>query len=374
MSKEQQAQSHLKKSEECLKTTMFKWSPDFDSAAFESKKAADIFRSLKKYDKSIQAYEQTSDNYLKTEVNGAYNAAKCQELISQCIKENTGLKTSKDVIKFETYAENAGKLYEEPAPDTAIHFLTRCVTGISNIISQAAFNQSPDMEYVTQLSRTSLSLLVMAANISKRDVTRGFETAKIYSDCVKILLRLFNISDDESHLSKVQEFQRQRNNVQASACVENNSDPAKFGNFASEMVLVALANDDFVQANRIWQGMTATGQIQAEITGLRSVDEQSLVGNAVRASRDHPIVNKLLQAWDEDDGPVVNNILKEQHFFKQFETEYVKLVKRMNNLPTGTGKFVEKMNNDLANKEQHSFENEEAGGGGNVSDESDDLC
>lgn len=108
--------------------------------------------------------------------------------------------------------------------------------------------------------------------------------------------------------------------------------------------------------------------------GLRSVDEQSLVGNAVRASRDHPIVNKLLQAWDEDDGPVVSNILKEQHFFKQFETEYVKLVKRMNNLPTGTGKFVEKMNNDLANKEQHNFENKETDGGGNVSDESDDLC
>lgn len=46
----------------------------------------------------------------------------------------------------------------------------------------------------------------------------------------------------------------------------------------------------------------------------------------------------------------------------------------MNNLPTGTGKFVEKMNNDLANKEQHSFENKETDGGGNVSDESDDLC
>ena len=109
----------------------------------------------------------------------------------------------------------------------------------------------------------------MAANISKRDISRGFETAKIYSDCVKILLRLFNISDDESHLSKVQEFQRQRNHVQAAACVENGSDPAKFGNFASEMVLVALANDDFVQANRIWQGMTATGQIQAETTRIQ---------------------------------------------------------------------------------------------------------
>ena len=60
---------------------MFKWSPDFDSAAFESKKAADIFRSLKKYEQSIQAYEKTSDNYLKTEVNGAYNAAKCQETL-----------------------------------------------------------------------------------------------------------------------------------------------------------------------------------------------------------------------------------------------------------------------------------------------------
>ena len=80
------------------------------------------------------------------------------------------------------------------------------------------------------------------------------------------MLRLYNISNDESHLSKVQEFQRQRNHVQAAACVENNSDPEKFGNFASEMVLVALANDDYVQANRIWQSMTSTGQIQTDIT------------------------------------------------------------------------------------------------------------
>ena len=102
--------------------------------------------------------------------------------------------------------------------------------------------------------------------------------------------------------------------------------------------------------------------------GLRSVDEQSVVGNAVRGSRDYPIVNKLLIAWDEDDGPVVKNILKEQHFFKCFETEYVKLVQRMNNLPTGTGKYVEKMNNDLKNNE-NDYEQET----GTVSDESDDL-
>ena len=94
-------------------------------------------------------------------------------------------------------------------------------------------------------------------------------------------------------------------------------------------------------------------------------------------SRDYPIVNKLLTAWDEDDGPVVKNILKEQYFFKQFETEYVKLVQRMNNLPTGTGKQVEKMNEKLSNNLngdsfgdgdiQNDFQYE------NVSDESDDL-
>ena len=186
MSKSQQAESHLKKSQEALKTGMFKWNPDYDSAAFESKKAADIYRSLKKYDKAIETYELTSDNYLKTKVNAAFNAAKCQELIAQCIKESTGLKTFSDVIKFETYAENAGKLYEEPAPDTAIHFLTKSVQGLANVISQVAYGANPDMKYVTQLSKTGLSLLVRAGNISKKDVTRGFETAKVYSECAKI--------------------------------------------------------------------------------------------------------------------------------------------------------------------------------------------
>merc|ERR1711976_739688 len=349
MSKEAQAESHLKKSAEHLKTNMFKWSPDYDSAAFDAKKAADIYRSLKKYEKAIQSYEKTSDLYMKTKVNSAYNAGKCQELMAQCVKEQTNLKTSLDVIKFETYAENAAKLFEESAPDTAIHFLTKSVQGIGNVISQVAFGVNVDLAYVTQLSKTSLSLLVQAGNISKKDVSRGFETADIYSNCGKILLRLYNISNEECHLAKVQEFQRLRNHVQAAACLENGSDPAKFGNFASEMVLVALANDDFVMAKRIFDSMTATSVIKTEITGLRSVDEQAIVGNAVLGSRDYPIVNKLLTAWDEDDGPVVKNILKEQYFFKQFETEYVKLVQRMNVFPSGTGKQVEKMNEKLSN-------------------------
>uniref|UniRef100_A0A8C5GWC9 Gamma-soluble NSF attachment protein n=1 Tax=Gouania willdenowi TaxID=441366 RepID=A0A8C5GWC9_GOUWI len=51
-----EAHEHIAKAEKCLKTSLTKWKPDFDSAASEYAKAAVCFKNAKQYEQAMEAY------------------------------------------------------------------------------------------------------------------------------------------------------------------------------------------------------------------------------------------------------------------------------------------------------------------------------
>ena len=60
--------------------------------------------------------------------------------------------------------------------------------------------------------------------------------------------------------------------------------------------------------------MTSGSQVNTEVTGFKSIDETKIAAGAVVNSADYHPVKRLLDAWDDDNGPVVSKVLKESWF------------------------------------------------------------
>lgn len=329
---------------------MFKWSADYEGAAFEYKKAAEAFRATKNYQMFRTLLQTANQNLvlLAEQEKGSrregilmYQVAKNYEDLAKSVQPNASNSEDMDSVKdYVRFIEKSGAIYRKHSSDTAIHVYKSAGSTLQSVISQRACDINPNIGFIEELSLSTAKMLAAAAEISTGDVSRGFETAKLYSDCAKLHLRLYNLTHDEKQLQKVTTYQRLRNHVQAAACVEDESDPQKFGNFATEMVMVALANDDFVAARRAFNCMTSGSQVNSEVTGFLSIDETKVAAGAVVSSADYHPVKRLLCAWEDDNGPVVKNILKNDYVLKNMEPEYCRLVAAMTNLPTGSGNLV----------------------------------
>ncbi|KAK7944676.1 hypothetical protein WMY93_000404 [Mugilogobius chulae] len=72
-----EAHEHIAKAEKCLKTSLTKWKPDFDSAASEYSKAAVCFKNAKQYEQAKDAYLKEAEYH--TENKALFHAAKLIE-------------------------------------------------------------------------------------------------------------------------------------------------------------------------------------------------------------------------------------------------------------------------------------------------------
>ncbi|UXI19407.1 hypothetical protein NH340_JMT05350 [Sarcoptes scabiei] len=100
------------RAEKALKTGLMKWKPDYDVAANEYSKAANIFKILRMPEKAIEANLKAFDCYLQTKTY--FSAAKCYEQAGALAKE------LKDWENMIIYYDKACEYYREHGvPDTA---------------------------------------------------------------------------------------------------------------------------------------------------------------------------------------------------------------------------------------------------------------
>uniref|UniRef100_A0A3Q2CZ45 Gamma-soluble NSF attachment protein n=1 Tax=Cyprinodon variegatus TaxID=28743 RepID=A0A3Q2CZ45_CYPVA len=106
-----EAHEHIAKAEKCLKTSLTKWKPDFDSAASEYAKAAVCFKNAKQY-------EQAKDAYLKEAEYHTENKT--------AIEQAGMMMKQKKMPEAIQYIEKACMMYmENGTPDTAAMALDR---------------------------------------------------------------------------------------------------------------------------------------------------------------------------------------------------------------------------------------------------------
>ncbi|CAL9689612.1 unnamed protein product [Knipowitschia caucasica] len=113
-----EAHEHIAKAEKCLKTSLTKWKPDFDSAASEYSKAAVCFKNAKQYEQAKDAYLKEAEYH--TENKTLFHAAKAIEQAGMMLKEQ------KKMPEAIQYIEKACMMYmENGTPDTAAMALDR---------------------------------------------------------------------------------------------------------------------------------------------------------------------------------------------------------------------------------------------------------
>ncbi|XP_065676647.1 gamma-soluble NSF attachment protein isoform X4 [Hydra vulgaris] len=114
----QKALNHVKEAEKALKTSLFKWTPDFDTAANEYTKAATSFKSASSMEQAKECYIKAADMHEK--LNSLFHSAK---LLVQAAGIANELKQSNITIEL---MDRACILYQQHgALDTAVLTLVK---------------------------------------------------------------------------------------------------------------------------------------------------------------------------------------------------------------------------------------------------------
>lgn len=129
----QEGLGHIKEAEKYLKTSFFKWSPDYDSAADRYNKAAVCFKVARSHEKAKDAFKKTAECY---ESNGQlFHAAKA---LTEAANISADLKNYKDTMIL---MQKACLLYREHGtPDTACINLVTLAKMIEGAVPLEAIN------------------------------------------------------------------------------------------------------------------------------------------------------------------------------------------------------------------------------------------
>ena len=177
----------IQEAEKHLKTSFFKWSPDFDSAADKYQKAAVCFRVAQAYDRAKEAYVKTAECHQKN--NQLFHAGKA---LTEAANISCGAKKYQEAIQL---MDQASMLYREyGTPDTA------CI----NLVATAK-----RMEVAEPLE--AIKLYEKAADIAENDeklreaakhltdVSRLLSKCKKYPEAVNIMKRQVDIYEKVGH-------------------------------------------------------------------------------------------------------------------------------------------------------------------------------
>ena len=238
--------------------------------------------------------------------------------------------------------------------DSTFHILNRGSTAIETQISALTLkldknlvtreNQLKLMDKLTS-GAVELRTIANSALITSDKIGRSQDISSNISVIAKLYLRLYNLTKNEQQLTKIIPILLERNHLHALASIENNINPDILGKYASEIILIHLANDDIVSAKKFWDAAVNGMEANPKITGAQSGDEARTIADAIRRNHGFEIVNNLLIFWADDHGPKTQEYLK-NFYFKNLETEYVKMVQNMDNVPTGMGTIVDEKNLD----------------------------
>lgn len=262
-----EAHEHIAKAEKCLKTTLTKWKPDYDSAASEYAKAAVCFKNAKQFEQAKDAYLKEAENHIENKT--LFHAAKAFEQAGMMLKDMKKMPEAIDLI------EKASMMYvENGTPDTAAMALDRA----GKLIEPMSLERAVD-------------LYQKAASVFENE-DRLRQAVELLGKASRLLVRLRRLDEAAVALQKEKNMYRDIENF-----------PMCFKKTTAQ-VLVHLHRGDFVAADKCVR------------------DSYSFPGYGT--SEDAIAMNTLLAGYDDQDEDVVHHICN-LPLLKYMDNDYAKL-------------------------------------------------
>lgn len=238
-----EAHEHIAKAEKCVKTSLTKWKPDYDSAASEYAKAAVCFKNAKQLEQAKEAYLKEAEYH---ELNKTlFHAAKAYEQAGMMLKD---MKKMPEAIQL---IEKACMMYiENGTPDTAAMALDRA----GKLIEPLNLEKAVD-------------LYQKAAGVFENE-DRLRQSAELLGKASRLLVRLRRL--DEAAVAIQKEKQMYKDIENYPMCFKK----------TTAQVLVHLHRGDFVAADKCvresysFPGYSGSEDAAAMETLLQGYDEQ----------------------------------------------------------------------------------------------------
>ncbi|XP_014221678.1 gamma-soluble NSF attachment protein-like [Trichogramma pretiosum] len=179
MSKIEEGNAHIRNAEKCLKTSLIKWRPDFDSAADEYSAAATCFRVVKNHEQCKECLMLAAKCY--KENRSWFQAAKCYEQVVLCLRELNQLsgipKLAHNACSLyqqhgspesgATVLDKSGKIIEQTLPDQALELYSRAA---EIVLGEDSPRQAA--EYMSKVARLLVKLgkYDQAADAVRREI------------------------------------------------------------------------------------------------------------------------------------------------------------------------------------------------------------
>lgn len=269
----QQAQEHIQQAEKYLKTSLLKWRPDYDSAADEYNKAAMAYRNAKQYKECKDCLLKCSE--CNKQNRQLFHAAKAlDQAILVC-------KDLNDFNSIRNLAERACHMYQQHGS---------AQSGAATLDKAAKILEG-------NYPQEALALFQHALDVSMiEDSSR--QATEYASKVARILVKL-NMFDQAADAIRREIGLHQQNESYQ-----------QIGRLAVALVLVQLAREDYVAAEKAFKEWGNCCDVQ-EVQTLES----------------------LLQAYDDEDPDLARRALASP-FIKHMDIEYAKLARELK-LPKG---------------------------------------
>lgn len=260
-----------KKAEKYLKTSLTKWKPDYDSAATEYDRAAICYKNVRKLDLALTSFLKSAECY--ENCGNSFHSAKGKEQAALIAKEMNDINKAKDLM------EQAAQIYAETgSPETSAMALEKA----------GRFFESIDLTKAIEIYEKALKLVP------------GTDESRMSGEFLR------RIGYCYLKLEKLPE---------AASCVKREIDlyrsvdePSKIGKLVTCLVIINLARDDPVQAEK-------------ELTAAFGI--RGFVDTA-----DAPILKPLIDAYYDADDKKFQLILNHHHL-KSNENEILRLMKKV---------------------------------------------
>uniref|UniRef100_A0A3B3S6N1 Gamma-soluble NSF attachment protein n=1 Tax=Paramormyrops kingsleyae TaxID=1676925 RepID=A0A3B3S6N1_9TELE len=267
-----EAHEHIAKAEKCLKTSLTKWKPDYDSAASEYSKAAVAFKNAKQFEQAKDAYVKEAEYHTE---NKAFFFRALEQAGMMMKVSKMALIDMKRMPEAIQYIEKASMMYvENGTPDTAAMALDRAGKLIEPVNVEKA-----------------IDLYKKAASVFENE-DRLRQAAELLGKSSRLLVRLRRLDEAAASIHKEKNMYKEIENY-----------PTCFKKTIAQ-VLVHLHRNDFVAADKCVR------------------ESYSIPGFS--GSEDCVAMEQLLQGYDEQDEDVVNRVCSSP-LLKYMDNDYAKL-------------------------------------------------
>eukprot|EP00095_Tigriopus_kingsejongensis_P003139 snap_masked-scaffold438_size171652-processed-gene-0.28 protein:Tk03139 transcript:snap_masked-scaffold438_size171652-processed-gene-0.28-mRNA-1 annotation:"gamma-soluble nsf attachment protein" len=255
--KRAEGEEHMRLASKALKTSLTKWTPDYDTAAYEYAQAGTCFKVAKAHDEALSALAEAC--VCHNHCRQLYQGAKALE---------TSILICKDAGQLErvtALAERGGLLYRQHgSPESAAQLLEKAAKILENgrpRESLALYQKAADTILTEDRPKQAAELLGKVSQLQARE--------KLWSATAKTLEQALGLMQESGHVGVA-------------------------GRYTSALVLVHLVADDVVAAGQAmahWGGYCDPDQASALntiIEGMSTAD-----GESVRLALARPAIKNL---------------------------------------------------------------------------------